>query len=190
MRRAGAALTTVALGALAAGLGLVAAAPVSAHASLVRMVPGDGSTVTAAPGRVKLVFDENVRTPASVVVVGPSGDRVQHGSVRVVDNTASIKVDLQDSGRYTVAFRVVSGDGHPVSAQTTFRFAPGGTAQAGAEQHSAHTGHGSATADDSGFGRGRVIGIVAVGALIAGLALLTVRRPPGGVMNPRGRGGP
>ena len=38
------------------------------------------------------------------------------------------------AGRYTVAFRVVSADGHPVSAQTSFRFAPGGSAQPGTAQ--------------------------------------------------------
>ena len=165
------------------------ATPASAHAHLVRAVPGDGATVTTAPARVRLVFDENVRTPAAVVVTGPSGTRVDHGQVQVLDNTASVRVDVMTAGRYTVAFRVVSADGHPVSAQTSFRFAPGGSAQPGMAQSGTtarHAGH-EAAAAGGGFSRGRVIGIVAGAGLLAGLALLTVRRLPGGLVNPAAR---
>lgn len=153
------------------------ALPASAHAGLVRAVPGDGATVTTAPSRVRLVFDETMRAPASVVVTGPSGTRVQQGPVRVLDNIASVRVDVTAVGRYSVAFRVVSADGHPVSAQTTFWFAPNGSAQPGTAQP---------VAKDGGWSRGRVIGIVAGVGFLVGLALLTVRRMPGGIVNPGG----
>jgi methionine-rich copper-binding protein CopC len=168
--------------AVTGGLVVLGAVPASAHAHLVRAVPGDGATVTTAPGRVRLVFDENVRTPAALVVTGPSGTRVEQGQVQVLDNTASVRVHLMAAGRYTVAFRVVSADGHPVSAQTSFRFAPGGSAQPGMTQ-AKHPGH-QAAVDGGGFSQGRVIGIVAGAAFLAGLALLTVRRLPGGLVNP------
>lgn len=188
-RRAAAACAAVfAMSGVLVGL---AATPASAHAHLVRALPGDGATVTSAPGRVRLVFDENVRTPAAVVVTGPSGTRVDHGQVQVLDNTASVRVDVMTAGRYTVAFRVVSADGHPVSAQTSFRFAPGGSAHAGTVQSgtTVHAGH-EAAAAGSGFSRGRVIGIVAGAGLLVGLALLTVRRLPGGLVNPGRRDSP
>jgi len=169
----------------------LAATPASAHAHLVRAVPGDGATVTTAPARVRLVFDENMRAPAVVAVTGPSGTRVDHGQPQVSDNTANVRVEVKTAGRYTVAFRVVSADGHPVSAQTSFRFAPGGSAQAGTAQPgpTVHAGH-EAAAAGGGFSRGRVIGIVAVAGLLAGLALLTVRRLPGGLVNPGRRDPP
>ena len=153
----------------------IGAEPAYAHARLLRAVPGDGATVTTAPSQVRLVFDEDMRTPASVVVTGPSGTRVQKGAVRVTDSTASVRVDVTAAGRYAVAFRVVSADGHPVSAQTSFRFAPGGIAEPGTAQ---------AVAADGGWSRGRIIGIVAGVGLLLGLALLTVRRLPGGIVNP------
>ena len=175
--------------AVTGGLAALGAAPASAHAHLVRAVPGDGATVTTAPARVRLVFDENVRTPAALVVTGPSGTRVEQGRVQVLDNTASVRVHVMAAGRYTVAFRVVSADGHPVSAQTSFRFTPGGSAQPGMAQqdmtNAKHEGH-EAAADGGGFSRGRVIGIVAGAGLLAWLALLTVRRLPGGLVNPTG----
>jgi methionine-rich copper-binding protein CopC len=171
--------------AVTGGLAALGAAPASAHAHLVRAVPGDRATVTTAPTRVRLVFDENVRTPAALVVTGPSGTRVEQGQVQVLDNTASVPVEVVAAGRYTVAFRVVSADGHPVSAQTSFRFTPGGTAEPGiAQQNTTHAKDHEAAADGGGFSRGRVIGIVAGAALLAGLALLTVRRLPGGLVNP------
>ena len=183
-----------ALFAVTGGLAWLAATPASAHAHLVRAVPGDGATVISAPARVRLVFDENVRTPAALVVTGPSGTRVDHGQVQVLDNTASVRVDVMTAGQYTVAFRVVSADGHPVSTQTSFRFAPGGTAQAGTVPsgttvHAGHAGHEAATTG-GGFSRGRVIGIVAGAGLLVGLALLTVRRMPGGLVNPGRRDSP
>ena len=151
------------------------AEPAYAHARLLRAVPADGSTVTTAPRQVRLVFDEDMRTPASVVVTGPSGRRVQKGAVRVTDITASVRVDVTAAGRYAVAFRVVSADGHPVSAQTSFRFAPGGVAEPGTAR---------AASSDGGWSRGRVIGVVSGVGLLLGLALLTVRRMPGGIVNP------
>jgi copper resistance protein C len=173
--------------AVTGGLAALGAAPASAHAHLVRAVPADGATVTTAPARVRLVFDENVRTPAVLVVTGPSGTRVERRPVQVLDNTASVRVDVMAVGRYTVTFRVVSGDGHPVSAQTSFRFTPGGSAQPGTAQpgttHAGQAGHEAAT-DGGGFSRGRVIGIAAGAGLLAGLALLTVRGLPGGLANP------
>lgn len=168
---------------------VASAAPASAHAGLVRVVPGDGSTVTSAPTRVQLIFDEDLGTPADIVVTGPSGDRVERGTVQVRGKTAGIAVEASASGSYTVAFRVVSEDGHPVAGETTFRFAPGGTAQADSGQPSSgeHVGHAGAedATGGAGIGRGPLVGIVAALALVAGLALLTLRRRPGGIGNPR-----
>jgi hypothetical protein len=144
--------------------------------------------------RVRLVFDENMREPAAVVVTGPSGMRVDHGRAQVVDDTASVRVDVMTAGRYTVAFRVVSADGHPVAAQTGFRYVPGGSARPGTAQPGmtqAGPADHEAAAASGGFSRGRVIGIVAGAGLLSGLALLTVRRLPGGLVNPdSGRRGP
>jgi methionine-rich copper-binding protein CopC len=177
-------LTAAATSALlaAASLLLVTAGPASAHARLVRVVPGDGATVTTAPSRVRLVFDEEIRSPADVVVTGPSG-AVGRGEPRVVGGTITVDVDATEAGEYTVAFRVVSVDGHPIARTTSFRLDPGGTPTPG-----------RAIADDeesdggAGFSHTRVVGIGVGLALLAGLALLTVRRLPGGLSDPRKEG--
>lgn len=98
----------------------------SAHAGLVSIDPADGSTVTDAPTRVVLTFDEQVTTPAVVVVTGPDGRKVSSDRTRVVGTIVAVDTDLSAPGRYTVAFRVVSADGHPVAKQTSFAFVPPG----------------------------------------------------------------
>jgi methionine-rich copper-binding protein CopC len=115
------------VGALA--LAVATAAPASGHTSLVRTVPEDGAVVRTAPTRVQLEFDEPVSSPATVVVTGPSG-RVDHRRAVVSGHTVTAEVDVTkrsvDVGRYTVAFRVVSTDGHPVAGESTFEYLPPG----------------------------------------------------------------
>ena len=190
--RASARVAVAALAVATASLLLLAGAgPAEAHARLVRAVPGNGSTLETAPSRVSLVFDENVRSPSTVVVTGPGGDAVQHGPVEVVDNTASVAVRVTATGTYRVAFRVVSADGHPVTGQTSFGFraTPSAAGEAASAPAGGHHEH-DAAEPDPGFSSGRVVGIVAVVALLVGLGLLTVRRLPGGLVNPPRKGSP
>jgi methionine-rich copper-binding protein CopC len=102
------------LGAVLAVL-VIAAAPASAHAVLESTTPASGSIVHRPPSTITLTFDEAVRTPAYIVVTGPSGVRVDDGKARV--RGAIVTTGLRKkapAGRYNVAFRVASDDGHPV----------------------------------------------------------------------------
>lgn len=93
----------------------------SAHAGLESVSPADGATLTKAPTKVVLTFAEDIASIGTVVkVTGPAGSVVS-GS-RVVSGpkvTQPLSADLV-SGAYTVTFRVVSADGHPVSGTTHF----------------------------------------------------------------------
>ena len=95
--------------------------PAYAHVQLVSSTPGDGAAVSTAPGEVVLRFSEAVRTPAYVVVSGPGGSRLDDGSAEVVDNTVSEELTpISEPGEYTVAYRIVSVDGHPVTGELSF----------------------------------------------------------------------
>lgn len=109
-----------------AGLVVVApvalAAPASAHDSLTGSTPSAGSTLTAAPERVKLTFtDEVKKIGLTVLVKDPSGASVTDGEP-TIDGTAVLQpvAALTVSGEYTVAYRVVSSDGHPINGRFTF----------------------------------------------------------------------
>jgi methionine-rich copper-binding protein CopC len=104
---------------------LVAATGAQAHAVLRSISPADGAQLTQAPTQVVLTFDEPVSTSfATVTVTDASGDSVVSGRTQVdgAKVTRALKGDLP-SGKYSVAYRVVSDDGHPVSDKTTFTLA-------------------------------------------------------------------
>ena len=100
---------------------LATALAASAHAALLSMSPAAGSTVTKAPTQVVLTFNEAISTSfATVTVTGQDGSSVSSGRPLVSGKTVTQKLADVGSGRYTVAFRVVSEDGHPVSDKATF----------------------------------------------------------------------
>jgi copper resistance protein C len=171
----------------------VGAPGAAAHASLVGASPADGATVTAAPRQVTLTFDEPVREPAVIIVTDPQGRRVDRGGAQLLNDV--LRVDLAPlavPGRYTVAFRVLSDDGHPVAEALSFAYRAGGTAATGG---SGATGgaaspaaHRPADAAGGSAGGWAVGGVAAVLLLSGGLMLGARGRrrprrdgaPPGG----------
>jgi len=105
------------------GLLLVATAA-NAHTTLVSMSPADGSLVTVAPEQVVLTFDNVIQVVGdAVLVTDPHGASVASGAPIVLDNTVTQKLNpLTVPGRYTVSYRVVSADGHPVERALTFYY--------------------------------------------------------------------
>ena len=109
-----------------AGLLLVLLAPVRAwaHAELVESDPAVGATLAAVPSTVTLTFSEEVAEPARIAVTAPNGTQVQDGDAAVTDATVTQSIKPQDTaesaGSWTVAYRVLSIDGHPVTGETTF----------------------------------------------------------------------
>ena len=135
-------------GLLAAVLGS-AAQPAWAHGQLATMSPADGSTVTAPPTQVQLTFDENIQDIGdAVVVTGPDGKRVDQGPPVIVDATATEALGpLTLRGHYTVSYRVVSADGHPVTRTLGFDLSIGAQAAPGTPTGAgdgSRPGHGSA----------------------------------------------
>jgi copper transport protein len=122
----------VGLGALLLGLlgaALLLAGPASAHATLEQAKPSDGSRLKLAPKTVTLTFDENVGlgTAGYVHVTDKDGNRVDaKAAYHPGGDGQQVADDLRDSlgdGTYTVSWRVVSADSHPVAG--TLRFVVG-----------------------------------------------------------------
>lgn len=111
-----------ALVAAGAGLLLVSAGPAGAHALVETSDPADGARLDAAPEQVSITFNEDVRASLGAVrVVDGDAERVDTGAVEVDGQTITIGLepDLPD-GTYTVAFRVISADSHPVRGGLVF----------------------------------------------------------------------
>ncbi|MGW5635138.1 copper resistance CopC/CopD family protein [Streptomyces sp. NPDC003832] len=111
------------LGAVLVLLVLGGAGTASAHAALSGTDPADGSVLPTAPRQLTLTFTESVGLlDDSVRVVGPDGRRLTLGDAEHAGKSAA-RVTLpraMDEGTYTVAWRVVSADSHPVSGAFTF----------------------------------------------------------------------
>ncbi|MFG2579978.1 copper resistance CopC/CopD family protein [Streptomyces malaysiensis] len=103
----------------------VGASSASAHAALTSTDPADGSVVKTAPREVTLNFSEGVLLSGdSVRVLDPKGKRVDTGKTAHVGGKSStaaagLHSGLPD-GTYTVAWKAVSEDSHPVSGAFTF----------------------------------------------------------------------
>ncbi|MGP4018575.1 copper resistance CopC family protein [Saccharopolyspora sp. 5N708] len=121
-------LVAVAVLALAALLG--GAGTALAHNVLVSSDPADGAQLATGPREVRLTFDQPVRAGEgynTVNVVGPDGSYWTDGQVRVEGNSVIAPVrELGPAGVYTIGYRVLSNDGHPVPGKVTFTLtAPG-----------------------------------------------------------------
>jgi methionine-rich copper-binding protein CopC len=114
-----------ALGSVLLALGILIAGPAPlalAHTELILSTPDDGSRIATVPDEVELTFSEDLLPETVVVSVEDSAGMV----VRVLE----LEVDGSDvivtwppglSGTdYTVNYRVVSQDGHPVSGSLAF----------------------------------------------------------------------
>ncbi|MYS76013.1 transporter [Streptomyces sp. SID5926] len=113
------------LGAVLVLLLLGGAGPAAAHAALGSTDPADGAVLQRAPGHVTLTFSESVGLrDDSFRVLDPGGHRVRTGAAGHADgrsDTAGVALpDGLGEGTYTVAWRVVSADSHPVSGAFTF----------------------------------------------------------------------
>lgn len=104
--------------ALLAALALVAPATgASAHASWLSSTPEAGATVDAAPSQVRVDFDSGLLDSGAALVV-TNADGVVISEPRPVIERSAISVAVDPgapAGVYTVAFRIVSEDGHTVS---------------------------------------------------------------------------
>ena len=123
------------LGALAL---ITSATGAIAHASWLSSTPQAGATLEAAPTEVRVGFDSGLLASGAALVVTNADGVVISDSTPVIGmSEISVAVDPgAPAGRYTVAFRVVSEDGHTVSDSFDYTVAgdaPGATAAAPAQ---------------------------------------------------------
>ena len=122
------AVTRAAVGLVAVVAALVLPAGVAAaHAELLSMSPKNGSTYAKPPTEVVLKYSEAIQTTGSeVVVTSPSGTTVSTGEPDIVDAVVTERLtSMTEAGQYRIVARVISDDGHPVTAVGTFTVTTG-----------------------------------------------------------------
>jgi copper transport protein len=115
-------------------LALMLPAAASAHAVLVRSVPSNDTVLQQAPREIRLIFSEPVETAfGSIRVYDSAARRFDDGQIHRPDARA-VSVGVAGRlarGTYTVTWRVISADSHPVHGAFVFHVKAPGTSPAG-----------------------------------------------------------
>ncbi|MFG2044473.1 copper resistance protein CopC [Dactylosporangium sp. NPDC048998] len=166
---------------------LVPATPASAHAELLSITPGNGARLAAAPTEVRLRFSEKVfLPPGGIRVLGTGGKTVTTEPAHTEPDRPQEVVQPMPAGlgtgTYTVDWRVVSADSHPVHGGFVFMVGTGdlaGLPQTGAQAD-------GVTALSVGYAAMRWLGYGAL-ALCGGGAFVLLLCWPTGWSRPRVR---
>lgn len=108
---------------------LATATPALAHNVLVSSDPTEGAQLDVGPQQITLTFDQYVQAGDSnqLAVTGPDGGRWTDGAIDVKGSVVTAPVrPLGPAGQYTVGYRILSADGHPVSGEIRFSVATAG----------------------------------------------------------------
>jgi len=166
--------------ALVVPIGLAPAA--SAHDAFTGSTPKSGSTLTTAPTSVTVSFEEPpLAAGLAVAVTAPDKSLVSSGDPVLTGSDVTVALEpLAASGAYTVAWRVVADDGHPVTGTFGFTLALGASATPSATVTPSLAATSSSAAADSSSALPWVLGGVAVLVLVgAGLAAARALRRRG-----------
>lgn len=133
------------------------AGPASAHDAAESSTPSDGASLPAPPEQVSVAFNNKpLGIGAAFSVKDASGAEWAEGPVDIVDNVASQKLRAGGpAGEYTVAWRVVSSDSHPIEG--TFAFTAASAGQ-GAAPAASPTAAGTVPAPGTGAGTAPAMG--------------------------------
>jgi methionine-rich copper-binding protein CopC len=173
------------------------AAPALAHATLTGTSPENGSSTTDTTS-ISLTANEELLDLGDgegfvIAVSDAAGHFYGDGCVVVDGMNASMPVHLGGAGDYTVAYRVVSADGHPIEGSWQFTYSPAPDATVGTafttmpvcgeaatpvetakpEPMETPTMMPVATAEDTGFDIAPFIGVATIPVIIAAIWLLS-----------------
>ncbi|WP_246157624.1 copper resistance CopC family protein [Catellatospora sichuanensis] len=118
--RRGAAVLAVLVG---LGALLLGATPAWAHNALVEASPKKDAKLTAAPPAVKLTFLATLKSDGTKLTVTGPDAAAAAGPVTVSGKTVSAPFTGTAGGAYTVAYEVLSKDGHVVKGSYRFTLA-------------------------------------------------------------------
>ncbi len=109
----------------AAALAVLAAAPAAAHTDLLSSDPADGATLQTVPEQVTLTFGEDLLPQGDKLVAkDDTGVQVNLGPSKIAGPKLSATwPGTADAGTYTVSYRAVAADGHPLEGRLTFTIA-------------------------------------------------------------------
>ncbi|MGV9294317.1 copper resistance CopC family protein [Amycolatopsis sp. NPDC003676] len=153
-----------------------------AHSFLESSTPAKDSELSVAPAKIVLTFNEPLdRGFTELAVLGPDGATHWESAAATVTGpalSAPVK-PLGPAGKYTVQYRVVSADGHPVSGAYSFTLTKAGTGAAPAAAPPSATQAAHAASDaSSGIPVWVWIAAAAVLLIAGGIVAARISRVP------------
>lgn len=93
-----------------------------AHDAVTGTSPADGQTLEAAPEAIEITFtDPPLSVGSEILIEDAQGTNQASGDVEITGNTATQSLNPQaPAGLYTVTWRVVSSDSHPIEGSFGF----------------------------------------------------------------------
>ncbi|MEV4349653.1 copper resistance CopC family protein [Actinoplanes sp. NPDC049596] len=150
---------------------LLPGTPAWAHTQLVATTPAKDAVLTTAPKAITLEFSQRLNPDFTTIALSDAARQRVAASAPAIDRVKGTVVPQQPlgNGAYTVAYRVVSVDGHTVQGSYVFTvddpaLPPAPVVQAAAEP-----------AGSGGLPAGVLIGLAALGVALAGAALYLYR---------------
>lgn len=167
--------------------------PALAHDVLTDSTPEDGETLDTAPEEVVLTFNNaplETGDGNAISVTGPDEETTyETGDLAFDGNDVTTDLEpLDQAGDYTIGYRIVSSDGHPIQETLTFSVPEEAVADAASEED-AETDDAAAegaedadeedaeAADDEDGISGMTVGIIIAVAVVAlGAVILVAAR--------------
>lgn len=124
------------LGVLAATMiGFIGTPAATAHDSLIGTAPEEGQVIGTAPETITITLSEAPLESSGlelsrIQITGPDGTPVEAVPVTLEENVMSAPAAIDAPGVYSVAWRTVSSDGHPIEGVFEFTYEPASTAPA------------------------------------------------------------
>lgn len=177
------ALLCALLGAVA--LLLATVQPALAHDELTGSDPASGASLETAPGKLTLTFSGNVSDIGHEIhVTDPEGKEITTGEP-TVDRTRLTQRLKEDGapGTYTVVWRTVSQDGHPIEGNFTYSVGESAGQESATPTTQASASEGADAARETGVPGvsgmpGWVLAVIGTAVVlgIVGMALAATRR--------------
>ena len=155
---------------------LTAQATASAHASLIGSDPVQGAALPQPPASARLTFSDPVDPQfVSVSLTDQDGGHPQLPAPSVAQNEVTQALPELTNGSYTLAYRIVSADGHPVTGQLQFTVSANTPAPAPGTPPAPQAQPGASSQPEGPSWGLWTAGAVGVAVLIAGI-VVTMRR--------------
>lgn len=149
-----------------------------AHDVLEGTTPANGSTVATMPHSIQMTFNNTpIAIGSEILIKDSTGKNWATGPVSIVDNL--VTQDLNPgapAGAFSVDWRIVSSDSHPIEGKFSFTVAGAGGSSAANSTAQAQSTTATNTKDDGGVPWGIVGGAAGLLIVIAALLVFARRR--------------